>query len=63
MTPHGTGFSIFFSPIPTGNSFVYEDNSVALKPGDKVNYWVLTISSTTGEGVQLLDQSYTYSGL
>ncbi|KAH9525441.1 hypothetical protein Btru_001432 [Bulinus truncatus] len=45
----------------TGNNFVYEDNSVTLKPGDKVNYWVLTISSTTGEGVQLLDQSFTYS--
>ncbi|GFO26158.1 beta-1,3-glucan-binding protein-like [Plakobranchus ocellatus] len=44
-----------------GGNFVHEDQTNHLKVGDTVNYWVLTVSRTNGEGHTLTEQSFLYS--
>ncbi|RUS89754.1 hypothetical protein EGW08_002457, partial [Elysia chlorotica] len=45
-----------------GGQFIHEDQTNQLKPGDTVNYWILTVSSSTGEGHTLTGQSFVYTG-
>ncbi|GFS00095.1 hypothetical protein ElyMa_006389500, partial [Elysia marginata] len=43
-------------------NFLYEDKTHQLKPGDTVNYWLLTVSKTNGEGHTLTGQSFVFTG-
>ncbi|KAL4223161.1 hypothetical protein ACF0H5_016633 [Mactra antiquata] len=44
----------------TGNAWVHENPKVAVKPGDTVNYWYISIQNGIGNLVQ--DQTWTPSG-
>jgi hypothetical protein len=50
------------SLFKVGNDFVYVDDKNTLKPGDTINYWLITIDSTTGAGHNILDRHFTYTG-